>query len=58
MPPIKSGISTLAGVDLPRMGIPTMEAYIDKYCTLTGRDGIPDLNYFLAYVLWRYAGIY
>jgi aminoglycoside phosphotransferase (APT) family kinase protein len=38
-------------------GIPPIEAYIEDYCMLTGRDGIPDLNVYLAYNFFRIAAI-
>src|SRR4029078_7701302 len=38
-------------------GIPPIEAYIEDYCILTGRDGIPDLNVYLAYNFFRIAAI-
>jgi aminoglycoside phosphotransferase (APT) family kinase protein len=43
--------------DLEAHGIPTMEEYVAEYCRLTGRDGLPDLNWFFAYNAFRLAGI-
>ena len=43
--------------DLEAHGIPTMEEYVVEYCRLTGRDGLPDLNWFFAYNAFRLAGI-
>ena len=49
---------TLSGIsDLAARGIPTMEEYIAEYCRLTGREGLPDLNWFFAYNSFRLAGI-
>jgi len=45
-------------LDLPALGIPTEEQYIARYCELTGRDGIPGIDYYRAYTLWRLAAIY
>ncbi len=43
--------------DLKAHGIPTMEEYVALYCEATGRDGLPDLNYYFAYNAFRLAGI-
>jgi aminoglycoside phosphotransferase (APT) family kinase protein len=43
--------------DLKAHGIPTIEEYVAEYCRLTGRDGLPDLNWYLAYNSFRLAGI-
>ena len=43
--------------DLKAHGIPTMEEYIAEYCRLTGRAGLPELNWFFAYNSFRLAGI-
>ena len=51
---IRSGF---LGVDLQSLGIPTEEAYVDAYCRRTGRDGIPKLDFYFAYNIFRLAGI-
>ncbi|HEY9216535.1 MAG TPA: phosphotransferase, partial [Phenylobacterium sp.] len=43
--------------DLEAHGIPTVEEYVAEYCRLTGRDGLPDLNWYFAYNIFRLAGI-
>lgn len=43
--------------DLNSYGIPTMEEYVDLYCHHTGRDGLPQLDYYFAYNAFRLAGI-
>ena len=35
--------------DLASYGIPSMEEYVALYCGYTGRDGLPELNYYFAY---------
>jgi aminoglycoside phosphotransferase (APT) family kinase protein len=50
----RSGVLGLTG---PATGIPTIEAVVDRYCAATGRDGVPDLNWYFAYNLFRLAGI-
>ncbi len=48
----------IAGLDLPTLGIPTLDAYIAAYCKRTGRpNGINNFDYYLAYNLFRMAGI-
>ncbi|HEY2177868.1 MAG TPA: phosphotransferase family protein [Caulobacteraceae bacterium] len=49
---------TVAAIaDKKAYGIPTMEEYVDEYCRLTGRGGLPDLNWYFAYNSFRLAGI-
>lgn len=43
--------------DLKAHGIPTLEEYIALYCGHTGRDGMPELNYYFAYNAFRLVGI-
>jgi len=43
--------------DLKSHGIPTIEEYVAEYCRLTGRDGLPSLNWYFAYNSFRLAGI-
>jgi len=38
-------------------GIPTEREYVEAYCRYTGRSGIPHWNFYLAFVIFRYAGI-
>ena len=51
------GRSGIAGLDLPALGIPTLEQAVERYCAATGRDGVPDLNWYFAYNLFRLTGI-
>lgn len=56
MPP--GTLRGLAGLDLAALGIPEIEAHVAAYCAETGRSGgIPDLPFYLAYNLFRLAGI-
>jgi aminoglycoside phosphotransferase (APT) family kinase protein len=43
--------------DLKAHGVPTIEEAVDYYCELTGRPGLPDLNWYFAYNAFRLAGI-
>ncbi len=47
----------LAGLDLGALGIPTLDEAVRLYCERTGRDGVPDLDYCLAYNMFRIAAI-
>ena len=51
------GRSGLAGLDLPALGIPSVEEATAQYCELTGRSGLPDLDWYFAYNLFRLVGI-
>jgi aminoglycoside phosphotransferase (APT) family kinase protein len=43
--------------DLEAHGIPTIEETVARYCRLTGRPGLPDLDWYYSYNLFRLAGI-
>ena len=47
----------IGGVDLKRLGIPTEEEYVEMYCRRTGRSAIPNWDFYLAYNMFRLAGI-
>jgi aminoglycoside phosphotransferase (APT) family kinase protein len=51
------GRSGLSGLDLPALGIPTLDEAAGLYCRLTGRAGVPDLNWYFAFGLFRLASI-
>ena len=50
----RSGVRGVAGGD---SGIPTIEEMTDRYCARTGRDGVPDLDWYFSYNLFRLTGI-
>ena len=50
----RSGVKGMTG---PATGIPTIEQVVDRYCAATGRDGLPDLDWYFAYNLFRLTGI-
>ena len=55
MPPeIRNGF---AGIDIASKGIPTIEEYTESYCRRTGRDGIPELDFYFAYNIFRLTSI-
>ncbi len=45
------------GANPEDLGIPSEEELIARYCELTGRSGIPNWNFFLAFSLFRLAAI-
>jgi aminoglycoside phosphotransferase (APT) family kinase protein len=47
----------MMGVDFESLGIPSEQEYVDAYCRRTGRDGIPNLDFYMAYNMFRLAGI-
>jgi aminoglycoside phosphotransferase (APT) family kinase protein len=53
----RDGRSGLGGTDFAALGIPTLEEAVALYCKATGRAGLPDVNWYLAYNLFRLAGI-
>lgn len=57
MPEVGIGSTGLAGKDLEHLGIPSEEAYVEMYCRRTGRDGIANRNFYMAYNFFRIAAI-
>jgi aminoglycoside phosphotransferase (APT) family kinase protein len=47
----------LAGLDLPALRIPSEDDYVAAYCRRTGRDGIPNLDFYIAFNMFRLAAI-
>jgi aminoglycoside phosphotransferase (APT) family kinase protein len=47
----------IGGSDLLGSGIPTEEEYVQMYCSRTGRSGIANWDFYLAYNMFRLAGI-
>jgi aminoglycoside phosphotransferase (APT) family kinase protein len=53
-----AGITTgLAGLDLPALNIPSEQEYVAAYCRRTGREGIPHLDFYIAFNLFRLSAI-
>jgi aminoglycoside phosphotransferase (APT) family kinase protein len=50
----RSGVMGLTG---PETGIPPIEEVVARYCAATGRDGVPALDWYFAYNLFRLTGI-
>jgi len=51
------GRAGLLGLDLDRLGIPTLERVVARYCEKTSRDAIHDLDWYFAFNLFRLLGI-
>jgi aminoglycoside phosphotransferase (APT) family kinase protein len=47
----------MGGLDLRALGIPTEEEYVAAYCRRTGRAEIEHWDYYMAYNMFRLAGI-
>jgi aminoglycoside phosphotransferase (APT) family kinase protein len=53
-----AGVSTgLAGRDLAALNIPSEEEYVAAYCRRTGRDSIADVDFYMAFNMFRLAAI-
>ena len=55
MPPTTT--TGLVGNDLQALGIPSEAEYVAAYCRRTGRNGIENLDFYVAYNMFRLAGI-
>jgi aminoglycoside phosphotransferase (APT) family kinase protein len=51
------GRSGVMDLDRAALGIPELDEMVTRYCVATGRDGIPDINWYFAYNFFRLAGI-
>ncbi|MEE4203053.1 MAG: phosphotransferase [Halieaceae bacterium] len=55
--PREGGVMGLMGIDRESLGIPSDQQYVDQYCERTGRSGIPDWNFYMAFCFFRIAAI-
>jgi aminoglycoside phosphotransferase (APT) family kinase protein len=51
-------VAGLGGVDPVALGLPTEADYVAAYCRRTGRDGMPDYPFYIAFNLFRLAAIF
>jgi aminoglycoside phosphotransferase (APT) family kinase protein len=51
-------VAGLAGADLAALNIPDQENYVAAYCARTGRDAIPDFDFYVAFAFFRMAAIF
>ena len=56
-PSTPGAIASLLDLDLGALGIPTMDAYLKRYCERTGRAAVEGMDYYCAYNLFRIAAI-
>ena len=54
LPP--DGRAPIGGLDLPALGIPTVEQAVERYVARTGYD-VPPMDWYFAFCLFRLAGI-
>jgi aminoglycoside phosphotransferase (APT) family kinase protein len=47
----------MIGIDFAALGVPDEPTYVDMYCRRTGRSGIPNWDFYMAYNMFRLAGI-
>lgn len=52
-----AGRSGVQDVDRAALGIPELDEVVARYCEKTGRTGIPDINWYLAFNFFRLASI-
>ncbi len=50
-------IDGLIGLELPALGIPAEETYVEAYCRRTGRPDIPRWDFYVAFAMFRIAAI-
>lgn len=50
-------VGGIAGHDLVAKNLPPMDEYVQAYCERTGRDKIDNLNFYLAFNLFRFGAI-
>jgi aminoglycoside phosphotransferase (APT) family kinase protein len=56
MPPML--ITGILGADLKALNIPSEAEYVAAYCRRTAREGIPHLDFFIAFNMFRLAAIF
>src|SRR5262245_20825145 len=57
LPPSQSELTGLLGLDTRKLGIPSENEYLAKYCERTGREPISNFGFFVAFALFRIAAI-
>jgi aminoglycoside phosphotransferase (APT) family kinase protein len=51
-------VAGLGDADVAALGIPTEADYVAAYCRRTGREGLPDYRYYMAFNFFRLAAIF
>lgn len=57
LPAAVTSVGGLADVDISASGIPSEARYLEAYCRATGREVIPNWDYYLTFALFRCAAI-
>lgn len=57
-PKFEGGMSTLNGLDLEALGIPSQEEYVELYCQNAGLKDVPNMAYYRSFIMFRSACIY
>ena len=52
-----AGRSGVMDLDRKAIGIPELDEVVERYCGLTDRTSVPDMNWYFAYNFFRLAGI-
>jgi aminoglycoside phosphotransferase (APT) family kinase protein len=52
-----AGNPSLVGICGPETGIPTESEFVAEYCRRTGRAGIPNWSFYMAFAFFRLASI-
>ncbi len=55
--PPDAALAGLAGIDREKMGLPTEEQYVERYCDRTGVSGLDNWNFYVVFSLFRMAAI-
>ncbi len=56
MPPL--AVTGLGGLDLKALNLPEESTYVKWYCERTGLSGVPDLDFYLAFNLFKLAAVF
>jgi len=56
MPPL--AVTGLGGLDLKALNLPEESVYVKWYCERTGLDAVPDLDFYLAFNLFKLAAVF
>jgi aminoglycoside phosphotransferase (APT) family kinase protein len=47
----------IAGIDLAAQGLPSESEYVGAYCRRTAREALPELDFYIAFNMFRFAAI-
>jgi aminoglycoside phosphotransferase (APT) family kinase protein len=55
--PVHGSATSLLGLDLEKLGIPTMDEYIRRYFARRGAASAPDMRFYIGFAQFRYAAM-